>query len=233
MSVLERLNLLATQPGRFFQDLDARPTFWFPLLLAAAVTVVGLAGYYWRVDIKWFADLVLSSTPQTAAFTEAQREQAAQYMTRNVLLYSSVFGGVLVVVIQHLIQALYLLVAGQVTRLKRSFRHWLALSCWTGLPVLASGLAGLVMLALQSGGQFTPDVLQPLSLNSLFFNRPMGDGAFNLLSSLTLLHPVGWGLAVVGVRTWSGRSLQFSLTLVLLPVVVVYGIWAWRVMGGA
>lgn len=233
MSVFSRVNQLVTQPDRFFQELDARPTFWFPLLLAAALTVIGLATYYWRVDITWFADFVLSSTPQAAGFTEAQREQAARYMTRNVLLYTSVFGGVLAVVMQHLVQALYLLVAGKVTRVTRSYRHWLALSCWTGLPVLVSGLAGLVMLALQSGGQFAPDVLQPLSLNSLFFNRQMGDGAFNLLSSLTLLHPVGWALAVLGVRCWSARSLAFSLVLVLLPVVLVYGIWAWRVMGGA
>lgn len=233
MSVLERINLLATQPGRFFQDLDARPTFWFPLLLSMAVTAVGLVAYYTRVDIAWFADQVLSSNAQMAQLTDVQREQAARYMTRNVLLYSSLLGGLVAVVGQSLLQALYLLVASKVTRVTRSYRHWLALTCWVGLPLVLSGVAGLVLLALQPGSQFPPDVMQPLSLNSLFFNRPMGHGAYSLLSALTLLHPVAWALAVVGLRQWSGRPLAYSAGVVLLPVVLVYGIWAWRVLGGA
>lgn len=233
MSVAQRVNLLVTQPHLFFKDLDAGPTFWFPGLVLVAAALASLVGYYAVVDMGWFVDQVLYSNPQTAQLTDAQREQAGRYMTRNMLLYSSLLGAVLGVAIQQLLQALYLLVAGQVTRVKRSYRHWLALSCWSSLPLVLGGLAGLVMLPLQSGGQFLPDTLQPLSLNSLFFNHPMSHRAYGLLSSLTLLHPVCWALAVIGIRTWSGRSLQFSLVLVLLPVVLVYGIWAWRVMGGA
>lgn len=233
MSNLQHINLLVTQPRRFFAQLDATPTFWFPLLLAVAVTAAGLAAYYSRVDIAWFADQLMSSNAQMAKLNDAQREQAARYMTSNILLYSSLFGGIVGVVAQSMLQALYLLVAGKVTRVTRSYRHWLALACWASLPVVVAGVAGLVLLALQSGAQFPPDVMQPLSLNSLFFNRPLGHGAYSLLSALTLLHPVAWALAVVGLRQWSGRSLAYSVVVVLLPVVLFYGIWAWRVLGTA
>jgi hypothetical protein len=68
--------------------------------------------------------------------------------------------------------------------------------------------------------------MAPLSLNELFFHKGMAEPGFNLLTALTLVHPVIWGLTVVGVQAWSGRSWLFGSVFSLLPPLLVYGSWA-------
>ena len=226
MSNLPWINLLVTKPGQFFQELDAAPRFWFALLLSMALSLVVMFWYYSGLNIAWFVDYTFSANPKTAQIPEEQRAKALAFMTRNFLLFTSLFAAIVAIAAQRLLEALYLLVAGKVTGVKRSYRHWLALSCWSSLPVAFAALTGAVMLLLQDSRQMAPDVLSPLSLNSLFFNLHLGQPGYSLVTSLSLLHLPSWALAIIGVRTWSGRSMLFSTVLVLLPVVLVYGIWA-------
>ena len=231
MGNLQWINLLVTKPGQFFQQLDAAPRFWFALLLSMALSLGVMFWYYSGLDIAWFVDYTFSANPKTAQIPEEQRAKALAFMTRNFLLFTSLFGAIVAIAAQRLLEALYLLVAGKLTGVKRSYRHWLALSCWSSLPVAFSALTGAVMLLLQDSRQMAPDVLSPLSLNSLFFNLHLGQPGYSLVTSLSLLHLPSWALSIIGVRTWSGRSTLFSTVLVMLPLVVVYGIWAWLAWG--
>ena len=231
MGNLQAINLLVTQPTQFFRQLDAAPRFWFALLAAIAATLLVLLWYYSGLDIAWFVDQTFAANPKTAQIPEEQRAKALAFMTRIFLLFTSLFGAVVGLAAQRLLEALYLLVAGKVTGVKRSYRHWLALSCWSSLPAAVGALTGVVVLLLQDGRQLAPELLQPLSFNSLFFNLHMGQPGYSLTTSLTLLHLANWALAVIGVRTWSGRSTVFSAVFVLLPAVLVYGIWAAVVWG--
>ena len=54
----------------------------------------------------------------------------------------------------------------------------------------------------------------------------MGSPGHALFESLTIPAVLSWILMIIGVRTWSQRSWAFSAIFILLPVVVIYGIWA-------
>ena len=83
------------------------------------------------------------------------------------------------------------------------------------------------LLATSGNGQIDSSAIQPLSLNELFFHRHMGDGGYQLLVSLSVLQPLAWLLSAIGVQQWSKRPWGFCAVFVLLPVVLIYGAWAW------
>jgi hypothetical protein len=223
---IELLGLLATSPKQAFAALDARPRIWFPLLLTLLCSVGIIAWYYATVDIEWFADQMLSSGSQTAQMSEAERERAAARMSRAVFLWSSVIGLTVFVLLIRVAEAVYYLLAGNVTGVQRTFRHWFAFSWWTGMPHLLGTIPSALLLLLSDTNQIHAGELNPLSLNELFFHRQLGEPGFELLSNVSLLHALAWALTVIGIRVWSGRSWNFSVIFALLPIVVVYGAWA-------
>lgn len=215
---------LITQPRVAFAQLDERPRYWFALLVALGCTLGLLLWFYSIVDIEWLVDRSLSAS--TARMTEEQRAQATRMMSRNVLMWSSAGGGVFVVVALRLLEAAYMTLAGKIVNLQRSFKHWFSLAVWTALPVLVTVIPSILLLALTDTRQIDASVMQPLSLNELFFHRPMGAQGYTLLTSLSILQPVGWVLSVIAVQVWSGRSWLFSTLFALLPVILGYGGWA-------
>jgi hypothetical protein len=125
-----------------------------------------------------------------------------------------------------LLGSLYYLLAGKVTGVERSFRHWLALSAWTSLPYAAAVIPAALVLLTATSNQIGQDALQPLSLNELFFKREAGEPGFLLLTSLNVWTFITLYLAAVGVKVWSGRTWLFSILFTALPLLVIFGIWA-------
>jgi Yip1 domain len=217
---------MATAPSSAFEELRVRPRFWFPLLILTATTV-GLAWWYYSVvDIEWFKDIMFGNNPAIQALSEEDRAARMSMVTRSTMLWSSVVGGIFALPIAFLISSLYLLLAAKVTKLPQGFKHWYAFSCWSSLPMLVSTVVAAIFLLMSDNGQVSPSMLQPLSLNELVFHRPMGSPGQGLLESLNLTSVWGWILMIIGVRVWSQRSWTFASLFILLPVVVVYGIWA-------
>ncbi len=217
---------LATAPSSAFAELRERPRFWFPLLVVILSTVALVYWYYSVVDIEWLKDLMFSNNPDIQKLPEEQRAQAISMYGRNTLLLGSVIGVVVVLPVISALQALYLLLAAKVTGLQPGFKHWFAMSCWTGLPVLLSTVVSAILLLLSDTAQVSPSVMQPFSLNELVFHRPIGSPGQTLLESLNIPSLLTWGLMIIGVHTWSQRSWAFSTLFILLPVVVIYGIWS-------
>jgi hypothetical protein len=169
---------------------------------------------------------ILSGNEGAAQLTEAQRAKAIDGTSRGFMLGSSVIAGSVVVAAIKLLEALYYSLAGKVTNVERSFRHWLALACWSSLPSLLGILASAALLLASDTHQIDNGELAVLSLNELFFHVPFGGKGHTLLTTLTILHPWMWWLTALGVRVWTGRSWTFSALFALLPVVVGYGAWA-------
>jgi hypothetical protein len=136
-----------------------------------------------------------------------------------------IFGAVAVAAIK-LLEALYYSLAGKITNVERSFRHWLALASWSSLPSLLGVVASAALLLATDTNQIDTGALAALSLNELFFHVSLNGKGYTLLTTLTLLHPWMWWLTALSVRLWSGRSWTFSAIFALLPVVVGYGTWA-------
>lgn len=217
---------LATAPSSAFEELRERPRFWFPLLLLVASTVAIMYWYYSMVDIEWLKDAMFSNDPDMQKLPEAERAQAMTMLGRNTLLWGSVVGATIGLPIVFLLSALYLLLAAKVTKLTQGFKHWFALSCWSALPLLLSTVVAAIFLIISDTAQVSPSVLQPLSINELLLHRPMGTPGHALFESMSIPGVLSWILMIIGVHVWSGRSWAFSVIFILLPVVVVYGIWA-------
>jgi hypothetical protein len=217
---------MVTAPSSAFEELRERPRFWFPLLLLVASTVAIVYWYYSMVDIEWLKDAMYSNNPDFQKLPEAQRTQTIAMLGRNTLLWGSVISIVFVLPIFLLLQTLYLLLAAKVTKLPQGFKHWLALSCWATLPMLLSTVVAALLLIVSDTPQVSPSVMQPFSINELVLHRPMGSPGHSLLESLSIPGVLSWTLLIVGVRVWSRRSWAFSAIFILLPIVVIYGIWS-------
>jgi hypothetical protein len=178
------------------------------------------------VDVEWLKDTLFSNNPNILALPEDKRAGALAAISRTTLLWSSVVGTCVFLPVYFLIQALCLWVAAKITKVPQGFKHWFALACWSALPLLLGSIVAAILLIMSDTSQISPGVVQSLSVNELLLHRPMGSPGQALLDSLTIPGMLSWALMIVGVRTWSQRSWGFSAIFVLLPIVVLYGIWA-------
>lgn len=214
------------EPGRAFSALREQPRFWFPLLFTAFACTVFFVWYYSVVDIAWLGEHIISSDPRMQQMSESERAMVAGTMSRNALMWATLISIVLGTAILRIVEALYFHLAGKAAAVPLSFTHWMALACWTAWPHILLVLVMFVVLLTSGNGQIAPEQLSLLSLNQVFFHTPAGSPWNTLLATLTLLHPWVWWLTVLGVRSWTGRSLAFSAVFALVPVVVLYGLWA-------
>jgi hypothetical protein len=54
----------------------------------------------------------------------------------------------------------------------------------------------------------------------------MGSPGQGFLDAVGIPGLLAWALMIIGVHTWSQRSWLFSAAFVMIPIVVIYGIWA-------
>jgi Yip1 domain len=229
MGNLGLVSSLLFEPRKAFAEIDARPRYWFPLLVLIATAVIIAVWYRSIVDIEWVTDRTIRASTFASRLTEAQIEAAVKRSVDSKTLgtVATAFGTPLVIVIIGLIGALYLLLAGKITHVRRSFRHWFAFTWWAALPgAVLTFVASTFVLLTVTTAQIDQTELKPLSLNALFMQKAAGESGYTLFSSIDLIQLFSLYLSVVGVRAWSGRSWLFSCVFALLPYALIYGIWA-------
>lgn len=192
MNNMELTGALVTAPSRAFEQLKEKPRFLFPLLVIVLSTVAVLFWYYRIVDFEWLTDRMLSANPQMSRMSEQEREAAMKMMSPGIIMWSSLISAMVVVVVIHVIEALYFLLAGSVANVRHTFMQWFSLSCWTALPHVIGTISMAVFLLTSGTNQIGNEELNLLSLNELIFHVPLGGKGYVLLSSLTLLHPWVW-----------------------------------------
>jgi len=233
MNSIAMLQALAFEPRRAFQALAEQPKSLFPLLAVVLCSAGLVLWYYQVVDLAWLTDRTIRGSAMAGRLTEAQIEAqvtAAGDHPGRAAVIAVIFTSLAVVLIR-LCEAVYLLLAGKITNVQRSFGQWFALSCWTSLPSVLAAIPSAIVLLLSTTTQIDQSELQPLSLNALFFHRAFDQPGFSLLTSINLLHFLALYLAALGVRTWSGRSWTFSTVFVSLPWALIVGVWAFIALG--
>lgn len=223
---LELAWAVLVEPASAFAALKERPTFWFALLVPVLASAAFFLVYYARVDVAWLTDHLLNADPHARELSDTGKAVATDAVSKSLLLWTSLATVVLGVPLLKAIESTYYLLAGRSTSIRLSFRHWMALSCWSAWPQVLLVAVMFATLFLHADGQVAQEQTNLLSLNELLFHVGAASPWHSLLSTLTLLHPWAWWLTVVGVRAWSGRSLAFSAVFALLPVAVTYGGWA-------
>ena len=224
MNNLALLSALVFEPRKAFDELAQRPRFWFPLLLLIAASV-GLSVWYCSVvDIQWLTDQTLRNSGLARRLSQEQMEAAIARSSRGGAIAQAVIAGPLVLVAIHLAEAVYLLLAGKITNVQRSFRQWFALSCWTSLPGVLAVIPAAMVLLGASSPQIPQADLQALSFNELLLHLTPKDSGYLLWSNFGVLSLVSLYLSSLGVKLWSGRSWLFSVLFATLPVLLVVGI---------
>lgn len=226
MNNLAVATALATSPTTAFAELRERPRFWFPLLAMVISTAVMIVWYYGVVDVDWLKEQMFGNNPDMQKLPAEQRAAAMQFVGKNTMMIGGVIGATVAIPVVYLINSLYLLLVAKITKLPFGFKHWFTLTCWSALPGLLGAVAAIVLLLLRSNDQVGPGILQPLGLNELFFHRPLGSPGQGFLDALNIPGMLGWILAIIGLRTWSQRSWLFCSVVVLIPAVLIFGIWA-------
>jgi hypothetical protein len=222
------LQALVFEPRKAFAEIAERPRILFPLALLVLATAGLTLWYMGVVDLEWLIDRQLRNNPFGRSLSEEQIAQqvAAASGRRGLQATVGALGSGIATVAISLLGALYYVLAGKITNVDRSYRQWLALNCWSSLPTVLAVVPAAFVLLSAGSAQIPQEDLQPLSFNALFFHRVASEPGYVLFSSLNLLQFAALYLAVVGVKTWSGRSWLFSTVFATLPFVLIFGIWA-------
>lgn len=214
---------LPTTPSNVFAELRERPRFWFPLLLMVFATAAVSYWYHSTVDVEWLKSLLVANNSH---MSDEQSAAALNMITRTTLVWSSLVGTFIIIPVIFLFHSLILLLTAKVTKAPLGFKYWFTMVCWSSLPALIGIVVGAILLALSDTTQINPGVLQALSLNELLFHRPEGTPGKALLDTLSIPAFLSWALMIIGVKTWSQRSWEFSTAFVLVPLAVIFGLWA-------
>jgi hypothetical protein len=228
MNNLAMLQALAFEPRKAFTELDARPRFWWPLLVLVIANVVMTTWSASIVDLEWLTHEQMSNSSFGANLTEEEigrmaKQAADQQGFRAVI---GACGTAIVMAIIMLLGALYYLLAGKITGVDRSYRHWFSLASWSSMPTVLNVIPTAFALFTATSSQIPQEALQPLSLNELFFKREQGQTGYYLLSNISILQLVSLYLGTVAVKLWSGRTWLFSFLFNALPLILIVGIWA-------
>lgn len=224
---MSQLISIFIEPGKAFAELKEKPTWLLPAALVILGTIVFAVLYFLRVDPAWFAShqeaQVLAQRPEmTAKDIEAMR--AFMPGARTLAYITPLIAGITMVVV-YMIMALYYLLAGKVTGHAVGFKHGLALTAWSGLPMLVGVVAGLVSM-YTSSNQVAFESLQVFNVDPLFVQLKPGDDWFTLARSASLLNFWVWFLAALGWKTWFRTGWGQAIVVAVLPSVVIYGVMA-------
>jgi hypothetical protein len=133
---------------------------------------------------------------------------------------------VLTPLLLRILAATFFNLLGKLLNIRKSFQDWLAVVWWAALPLTLNLVAAALFLAFTRSRQINPTELNVLSLNELFAHRSANQPGFNIMTTLTALHPVAWWYMVRGTQALSGRSLGFSAAFTLAPILLFYVGWA-------
>jgi len=228
-SLLSTFINIFTAPSEAFTQIRQRPSKLVPLAAVMLSMGLVLAWYFQMLDFDWYIDEVLAQTGAEGDELE-QARNAMQSLSRNSFMTLGLLGSCAAIVAVNLLQAMYLSLASALGNDRLGFGYWFSLSCWCGMPALLSVLAIAVNITLSSNGQLSPFDMDPLALPNL--GVPVTNPSMlSLLNSINL--PMVWGLVLLmlGYRQWTERSLGFAVAIVGLPYVLVYGVWAYFILG--
>lgn len=213
------------EPTPTFARLKAKTNAWLPLLVSI---LLSLAVVYWWVstlDFDWLRAHMLATHP--TAKPEV-REAMARAMTPKFMLWSSGISAVLGTLLIFAVAAVYYLLAGRVIGSPIGYGKWFGFAVWTSVPRLLAVPLSMLQIAT-SHGQLAPEDLNMVSLNYLLFHLPLSNPWAGLVGSLDLTTFWSMALATIGLKAWTGRPTGTCLAVVLLPYLVIYGLWAAKI----
>jgi hypothetical protein len=212
------------EPAKVFAELRDKPTFLAPALIVTVLSVLSACLYFFNVDPDWFANHQLAAA--AGEMSAAEIEQAKNFMPgARTLGYISAVTTPLMLGVVYAIFAAYYMLAGKVAGHPVSFRHGLALTAWSTMPMLLAAVVSIVGI-YTSSNQASYESMQLLNIDPLFVQLPMDHDWSMLARSFNLINLWVWFLAALGWKTWFRTGWGSALFVVTLPSLVIYGVMA-------
>ena len=214
------------EPSPTFARLKDKPRAWVPLLVLIVLTLAITWWYVATLDFAWFREHMLAAR---GTVKPEERAALAQFLTPNRMLWSTVIGIMLGTPVMYALTAVYYLLAGKGMGAGIGFGKWFGFAAWTSIPRLLA----LPLMALQiatSGGRLTMEDANMVSLNYLLLHLPLSNPWASFASNLDLTSLWTMALAAIGLKAWTGRSTAACTFAAVLPYVLVYGIWAAKIV---
>jgi len=222
-SLTSVLTNIFAAPSSAFPAIKEQPRAWLPLLLLVVAACAVSVLYTTSVDLPWLIDRTLDASGRD--IPAAQREQAIAAATRLPPAVYGAFGavgGAITLLVLFAVFALYYKIVSQFTHDGIAYKQWFGFVAWCALPGILGALATIVNLAVSDVRFMPQEEINPLSFSSLLGIDAQGLGRLQLVlvtRDLTTLWTLA--LSVIGYQIFTKRTLSFSATVVLVPVVCV------------
>jgi hypothetical protein len=213
------------EPTPTFVRLKDKASAWLPLL---ALILLTLGVTYWWIstaDFAWLREHLIAA--QAAVKPEA-RAAMEKVITPTMMLWTSAAGVVLVTPTLFALTAWYYLMAAKVMGNPIGYGRWFSFVAWVSVPRLLV----IPLMAFQiatSHGRLAPEDMNMVSLNYLLFHLPATSPWANLVGNLDLATFWSAGLAAIGLKAWTGRTMGTCVFVAVLPYLIVYGLWAAKI----
>ena len=221
------LGNIFTSPAEAMEQIQESYSVMLPLLTLMAATVAVFVYYYVAVDYQWYIEHMVEMSAGDLSKSEQEQTRAGmEMMSQNTMGGIASISAAIGLAIVFVIQAVYYVIVSNITNDGFQFKQWMSFVTWTSMPALFVYLAMVVYIFTSSNGQIPFESLNPISLNELFFNLDPTVGLGKMLGSLDLTKFWSMYIMIIGYQKWTGKSMQASATVVLIPFVAIYGIWA-------
>ena len=216
-------------PGKVFAGLKEKPNWWLPLLILVVVNVALMTGYFSSVDPDWFSERQWQQVEAQQVgrdFSAAQIEQMKRFMpsARTAGYIAAVTAPVFIVVVM-LLSALYYWLAGKITSSAVTYKQGFTLAAWASMPG-ALGIVVALVGALIMSPQTGLESLMLTHLDPLLMQLPFDHSWSRFVKAFDLMMLWSIFLSALGWRTWSHTSWVQAIIVAVLPVLVVFGVWA-------
>ncbi len=225
-NTITTMGQLFYEPKAAFETLKDNPRGWIPLLTIIVLSAAMMYWYFATVDFNWMVQNMLSANPKLDDAARATMEKA---MSRNTMMWMTLAGVVIGTPVALALSALYMLIASKFIGSDISFGKWMSFSAWTSMIKLI-GLPLMAVQILTSHGQLAMEQLNMLSLNFLLFHLPTAHKWAGFVTSLDVTMIWSAIVTVIGLRVWTGRSTGTCVTIALIPLAVIYGLWACKLV---
>lgn len=219
--MLQNLIDIIAAPNAAFARLKEKPTFLLPLVLLILSTVAATAGYMLLNDEGYVKDQIIEQYVNADMPAETRRviEQRIEDQSLQTQALVSSAAIAIALPLMMALYAGYLVLMNKMSARAFSFRHWFALTCWTGIPSVISALISVIVLLTDSNGQVSQQEMQPLSITGL-----LGiDTTSPTLQQISLLALWSFTLLALGYKHWTGKSLATSIAITWAPYILIYG----------
>lgn len=227
-SPLATLGNIFVAPGQAYDQIREHTAWlWWPLLLVIFTSAGFMAWYMSTVDVHWMMLQTLQHNSMVTSKLDAEQiQKLANNATHGREMLQGTLGVVIGIPVIYAVLALYYFLAAKVAGYEvKGYGQWFNFTAWSNLPAIVSTLVTAGVYLLRGSHQVLATDLDMTSLNALFFHQSIGDSWYTLLSGVRLTTFWTIGLSIFGMSRWTRASTGKSALVVLLPYVLIYGIW--------